>query len=531
MPFDLLSSLTRLEARLRKKRSQQTRHPRRRLAFVVLAPVLSLAGYVGVARWFLSGVTLRALINTHPESLALDYDSATSLWRGRLAIRNLRIRGNDHNVQWIVRLTDARIDYSVLALLRRTFRAERVRGTGLSFSIRNKLDAAEAKNTDLSALPPIPGFADPPLRTPEVQGAKAVGNPWRVEVRNIRIERFDDIWFDACHYRGTAHLDGAFFLRPGLLVWIGPAHVGIEAGELRIGRAAAGLSVSGSIDGTFEPFEPPKVHGSEIWQKASGKVQLDAGFDRLEVLEHLFSSDGTRLEGGAGKATFRAAVEQGMARGELHLAVHDGSVQLEKLGLQGDTDLRLVIPAWNLMSGPLEISGSRVAFSDVRASGSDDSWRWWGRFDIRSGKIGSTAFARIDAETRDARPLLALLAADLPAWTRGLLSLDDLSATGTISLGPSLTRVEGLDARGGSFHIQGRYLRDKKTRDGAFLIESGSLSVGLELQPAATKLRLLAAKKWYEEQRDARSGVPPPAGDHKRVRIEPAASRLSSVRP
>ena len=273
------------------------------------------------------------------------------------------------------------------------------------------------------------------------------------------------------------------------------------------------------------------MHGSEIWQKASGKVQLDAGFEGLESLEHLVSSAGTRLEGGAGKATFRAAVEQGMANGELHLAVHDGSVQLEKLGLQGDADLRLVIPAWNLMSGPLDISGSRVAFSEVRASGSDDSRRWWGRFDIRSGKIGSTATVRIEAETRDARPLLALLAADLPAWTRGLLSLDELSATGTISLGPSMTRVEGLDARGGNFHIQGRYLRDKKTRDGAFLIESGSLSVGLELEPAATKLRLLAAKKWYEEQRDARIGVPLPAGDRKRVRIEPAASRLTSVRP
>jgi hypothetical protein len=531
MPFDLRSSLTRLQGHLLKTLSQRTRRPRRWLVLAALAPVLSLAGYVGAARWFLSGVTLRALINTHPESLTLDYDTATSLWPGRLAIRNLRIRGNDHNVQWIVRLADARIDYSVVALLRRTFRAERVRGTGLSFSIRNKLDAAKAKNADLSALPPIPGFADPPLRAPEVQGAKPAGNPWRIEVRDIRIEHFDDIWFDACHYRGTAHLDGAFFLRPGLLVWIGPARVSIETGELRIGRAAVGLSISGSIDGTFEPFEPPKVHGGEIWLKASGKVQLDAGFDRLESLEHLFSSAGTRLEEGAGKATFRAAVEHGIARGELHLAVHEGSVHLEKLGLQGDADLRLVIPAWDLMRGSLEISGSRVAFSDIRASGSDDSRRWWGRFDIPSGTIGSIATARIDAETLDARPLLALLAADLPAWTRGLLSLDDLSATGTVSLGPSLTRVEGLDARGGGFHIQGRYLRDKKTRDGAFLIESGSLSVGLELDPSVTKLRLLAATKWYEEQRNARIGVAIPVGDHQRVHIEPAASRLISVHP
>jgi hypothetical protein len=183
---------------------------------------------------------------------------------------------------------------------------------------------------------------------------------------------------------------------------------------------------------------------------------------------------------------------------------------------------------WNLATGPLEMSGSRVAFSNVRTSGSDDSRRWWGRFDIRSGKIGSTTIARIDAETRDARPLLALLAADLPAWTRDLLNLDTFSATGTVSLGASLTRIRGLDARGGSFHIQGRYNRDKAIRDGAFLIESGGLSVGLELEPASTKLRLLGAREWYAEVRDARSDGPSLAGNDKGVRIIPIEPPHSS---
>ena len=114
MALDLLSSLTRLEGNLRKKLSQRTRHPRRLLLLLVLAPVLSLAGYVGAARWFLSGPTLRALINTNPESLTLDYDEATSVWPGRVTIRNLRIRGSDHHVQWIIRLDLARVDYSVL---------------------------------------------------------------------------------------------------------------------------------------------------------------------------------------------------------------------------------------------------------------------------------------------------------------------------------------------------------------------------------------------------------------------------------
>ena len=110
----------------------------------------------------------------------------------------------------------------------------------------------------------------------------------------------------------------------------------------------------------------------------------------------------------------------------------------------------------------LDISGSRLTFSDVRASGSDGSRQWWGRFDIPSGRIDSTTTARIDAETRDARPLLALLAADLPGWTRGLVNLDDFSATGTVSLGPSLTRVRRLDAKGGAFTSRGAITATKR---------------------------------------------------------------------
>ena len=50
------------------------------------------------------------------------------------------------------------------------------------------------------------------------------------------------------------------------------------------------------------------------------------------------------------------------------------------------------------------------------------------------------------------------------------------------------------------FHIQGNYVREKGRTDGAFLIESGILSVGLELDGKKTTLRPLFAKKWYAEQ-------------------------------
>ena len=486
MPFPTLPARTRLRDGLKRKRSRQARHPRRWLLLPVLAPLLLLAVYAGAARWLLSGPRLRALINTNPESLTLDYDEATSLLPGRVTIRNLRIRGSDRNVQWVIRLADARVGYSVLALAKRTFRAERLRGTGLAFFLRNKLEPGEVRSTDPAVLPPIPGFADPPLRSPEAQVAKAPGNPnpWRIEVRSIGIDHFDEIWMDAYHYRGAARLEGAFLLRPGILAQIGPARVGIESGQVCLGRAPVGVSVSGSIDATFESFEPPKVHGSEVWQKTSGAVKLDARFDRLESLAHLVSSAGTRLEEGAGEGTIRAVIERGTASGEVRLAVHDGSVRLKKLGLHSDADLRLRIPGWNLVTGPLDISGSRLTFSDVRASGSDGSRQWWGRFDIPSGRIDSTTTARIDAETRDARPLLALLAADLPGWTRGLVNLDDFSATGTVSSAPR-SPASAVSTRKAAAFASGALLPRQSDPGRCLPDRVGRVDVGLEYSPTS----------------------------------------------
>ena len=107
MPRDTLASLQRLEAALRAQLARKTGgRPGRRLLVLGAVLLLMLGAYAGTARWLLSGPRLRALINADPDSLLLDYDEATSWWPGRVTIRNLRIRGSDQNVQWIVQPGD-----------------------------------------------------------------------------------------------------------------------------------------------------------------------------------------------------------------------------------------------------------------------------------------------------------------------------------------------------------------------------------------------------------------------------------------
>ena len=495
---------------MRDTRKQKRWGPARYLALaivlLVLAPVLFLALYPLATRWLLSGPRLRALINAQPEYLKLDYAEAVSAKPGHITLKNLSIRGSDPNVQWLIRLDSAEIEVEMSALLKRTLRCTRIRGTGLAFSLRNKMKPAAARAADASVLPPIPGFSDPPLRSPDDKFPTPDPKALLIDVRSVSIEHFDDIWVDAYHFRGVARVDGAFQLQPALFAQIGPAKLTFEKGDVRIGKAPDGVAVAGTITATFDPFAPLELPDSKVFQVVTSEVKLEGSFQKLQSLQYLFQAFGTRLEAGAGKATIAAAIDHGITKGSINATVRGAVVQLDKYKLQGTAEIRVNLPKWNLISGPLDVSGTRVTISDTREFGSTNPKRWSGRFDIPSGKIDVTTTATVEARVQDARPLLAVLGSPLPGWTKPLVNLKDLSGGARATLGPSVVRIQGLDAKGGSFHIQGNYVREKGKTDGAFLIESGILSVGVGLDGKKTTVRPLFAKKWYAKQGDGRVG-------------------------
>lgn len=474
---------------------------------IALAPFLGRALYPVVTRRLLAGPRLRAMINVQPQYLLLDYGEAISEKPGHLTIRNLSIRGSDPNVQWIIRLAEAEVEFDMSALLQRTFRVTTLRGTGLSFYLRNKIKPELVKTTDTSVLPPVPGFSDPPLRSPDDRFPPQEPKALLIDVRSVAVEHFDDIWLDAYHFQGGARVDGSFVLKPALHAEIGPAKLTFESGDVKIGKASDGITVLGAVTATFDPFAPLDYQDSKVFQVVTAQVRLEGAFQKLQALAPLFQPYGTRLGGGTGKATIEAAIDHGIAKGGIVAAVRNAIVQLDQYKLQGNADIKLNIPKWNLVSGPIDVSGTRVTISETREFHSKDQRRWSGQFDIPSGKIDVTTVATVKAKTQDARPMLAVLGAPLPGWTKPLVGLKDFSGGARATLGPSVVRIQNLDATGGTFRIQGHYLREKGRTDGAFLVESGILSVGVELDGKDTKVRPLFAKQWYATQGDGSAGA------------------------
>jgi len=132
---------------------------------------------------------LRKWVNSDPEELLLDYDTASSWIPGEIRIRGLRMRGSDPNVQWFFRMEKATISIALLDLLHKQFHATRVRAEGLVFRLREKQKKTELSAAHVARLPSIPGFSDPPLTSPRKEppplSEREKRRFWSVQVENL----------------------------------------------------------------------------------------------------------------------------------------------------------------------------------------------------------------------------------------------------------------------------------------------------------------------------------------------------------
>jgi hypothetical protein len=472
------------------------------LGAIALAVVFCAAVHVIV-----SGPLLRKWVNTDPEELLLDYDAASSWIPGKIRLRGLRMRGSDPNVQWFFRMENATISISLFDLFHKQFHATRVRAEGLAFRLREKQKKSELSAAHVARLPSIPGFSDPPLAVPTQEppplSAREKRRFWSVRVENLLADPTPDIWIEMYRFRGRARVTGGFTLRPHVRAAIGPAAVEFLSGDFLLAPSEPMLSAaSGRGDCVIDPYAPDEVRGQQIWSRISGSIRMEGRMEDLRFLNHyLRHAPEPRFSGGGGRGRFAVAFDHGIGRGEGDFEVKRVVARYKAGTLAGRASGRLAVPRWDVEKDDMQISGSRIELANITTTGTrHDERDWWGRFDIVSGRLHDGLSARTSVACRDARPLYTLVAAKLPGWVEGILKLEGMKGTARVRFASQLIEVEGLEVSGGKFHIAGRYRQKKEDRRGAFLVETGPLAVGVSIEGPASQVKLLGARKWFQEE-------------------------------
>ncbi len=506
----------------------------------LLVLLLACGASVALHRILTTG-KIRQWANKEPEKLRIEYASASGWVPWDIHVTGFELRNRDPNVEFYFRLDDARVSFSIFALLSHELRFTRVRGSGLDYRLRIRPDPTLKAEDHFAALPQIPGFPErplvahedtpsqkseggqkpaPPAVAPPSTPASAPASepssesredrssrPFRLKFDDLHIDAVRQVWIDIYRYRGAGTLDGSFDLLPRRHAQVGPARLALS-GDLTLGKHTIARHADFEVNAVIAQFDPRSVRGNAVWPFITGRIRLDGPLAGLEFLNYLIDGE-PRLSGGAGTVRLALAVEKGIGKGSLALSSKGVHARYAKSELRSDAAFRIRIDPWTFEKDRIDFSGSHIELTHAAEGGTGPDSRWWGKFDLPSADIQPHRAAvfqtRVSLNCRDARPLFTLFDTDLPGWARGILKLEGIEATARFAAGKSLLEIEKLDAKGGSFRIRGHYRVKKPAKTGAFLVETGVLAVGLEIEGPSSKLKLLGAKSWYEG-REAEGG-------------------------
>lgn len=283
------------------------------------------------------------LLNT--DSAALDYGWAWAPWPTRVRLNDLVIGGQDQNVQFAIALDEAWLTLDLWSVIAdRTIKITKMRGSGTSVRVLQRLQPWALRAEKIRALPPIPGRRSPPLTEDYVPGPRAT-RPFYDQL-SIEVNDVDamakEVWIDEIRYQGEIRAIGSFLLRPGLELRVGPgAEAQIRSGELSIGGRRTLAAMVGRADCNTPNFNPSRPQGLEIARFFTGSLLLRARLVDLDVVNYLAASSDIQARGGAGSFNVNVAFVRGVLRRGSSLKVTSRALEIDFAGQRVNTSFEL----------------------------------------------------------------------------------------------------------------------------------------------------------------------------------------------
>jgi hypothetical protein len=474
-----------------------------------------LACYFVAANLLIRTRLLRYLINDGPESTSVEYSSAFSPWPGRIQVRGLRIRDRGTASEWMIALDEGRAHVGLLDLLRGRFHPTHIRGKGLVILVRSRLTPEEATPGRLLVIPSIPGFPAPPLREPGRKSAPPDGREWTICLEDVDVDGVREIWVNEYHYTGDATLMGGMLLHPRRRFEVLPASLEVRDGTLRVSEETLAGSVRAFLSAVIQPYNLREESGDAVLKFLTGSGRATGRIESVHFLNGMLDTPPSlRLNGGTGTLQADLSLDRGSGKGALEFSAQEVEAVMPDATMTGEAQGQLRLAHLDLGSGLADFAGSRLGVRNVLVKrGGETPWPWWGHLEVVAGDLRTgpprVLYGHLDLRAQDARPLYRLMNAQLPPWAESLLRMKGVTATADVALGKSFVDVKSLDAQGHLFHILGRYHASRDSSSGAFLIDSGSFALGVEIGGGAPTLQLVGAKSWYHEH-EAESQVHAP---------------------
>ncbi|HUP43012.1 MAG TPA: hypothetical protein VM599_07360, partial [Thermoanaerobaculia bacterium] len=223
---------------------------------------------------------------------------------------------------------------------------------------------------------------------------------------------------------------------------------------------------------------------------------------------YLPSAAGLEIRSGRGtvEARFDADLERGSGEGGLDLEADGVGIAYRGIELRGDLSIESRFPRARLAERSFRLDGTRLAVTDGAVAGRPGDEPWTARISVPRGVLepGRPTFltAEVTGTLSDAVPVVAFFAErhPLPAWVLGALDLGELTMKAEVESGRERLAVRGLEAEADPLRLAGAVeIAGPADRTGRLLLTYRGLAIGFELRGDSSDLKLLRARKWFED--------------------------------
>lgn len=198
---------------------------------------------------------------------------------------------------------------------------------------------------------------------------------------------------------------------------------------------------------------------------------------------------------------------------DARLELHAKQVQATWGGarLKGHVHIEADARKISLQRGKVALHGSQVQLQEVSVrTGEDEERNWEGTLTFPEATLDlspPSVHGRFSGSFSNAAPFVALLThkGALPGVLKPLLTANNLSLSGEVSLGEKGLKVSKLLANGQGLELRGTAESGGDAPHAVLLVKMGLLSVGVETGTGDTHVQVLNASSWYQKKTGTRT--------------------------
>jgi len=196
---------------------------------------------------------------------------------------------------------------------------------------------------------------------------------------------------------------------------------------------------------------------------------------------------------------------EGVASGSAETRFRDLSFAYGDWSVQQSGRLALEGVRWRGPGSKLRFSAVALELDPVQIRDPNthiDGWRLSLKLDqIACAPQAQHCTANFVAAGDDAQPVLSLLGVhELPRGAANFLALRDLRVHGSLDLSPDRQELSVDRAESETIDVKGRLVRRAEQNRAVFLFQAAPLSLGVDVQPSATSVKLFAGDAWLQER-------------------------------